>query len=46
MGSREFTYWMAFYKRENREQARAREQATDNALAADMARGLAGRHRG
>lgn len=46
MDARELTYWMAFFRRDQREQERARQQAKDNAVAADMARGLAGRYRG
>jgi len=45
MGTSELIHWMAFFRREQRDQDRARERASDNAEAMKAARGMAGRMR-
>lgn len=42
MGITEFVQWIAFFRREQREQRSARQQAEDNAQAQKMARSMAG----
>jgi hypothetical protein len=45
MGTSELIHWMAFFRREQRDQERARERADDNAEAMKAARSMAGRMR-
>jgi hypothetical protein len=45
MGTSELIHWMAFFRREQRDQDRARERASDNAEAMKAARGMAGMRR-
>lgn len=39
MSAREFAYWVAFYRLEQREQEQARQKAEDRAKAQRMSRG-------